>query len=155
MKICFFALGLVLIIGCTKSENPPITKNLISDTTTTNKIIPQPEEIIKDIKYKVIVDKGTFNYKLSNGGIGVSTVKYIVVDKMSTQAEVKKLAEKLRLEYQSSDMILIPILTSVTAAKNYDNWDYDNSDSWLVLITKNYAQNTIQYQPAFYELQNK
>jgi hypothetical protein len=154
MKIYFFVLVLIFIIGCRKSGNLQVNKNLTTDTTT-KAIVSKPAKVVKDIKYRVVVDKGTFSYRLSNGETGVSTVKYIVVSKKSTQAEVRKLAEKLWSKYQSSDMILIPILTSMTAAKNFDNDNYDISGSWLLLITKNYAQNTIQYKDAFYNLKGE
>jgi len=110
---------------------------------------------IRDISYNPVVDRGTFEYTLTNGNTGISTVKYLVVSENSTQNEVKKLANKLWYEYQSSDLITIAILTSIEAAQNYDNWDYDLSDSWLLLINKNFKNNEIQYQPAFYKLQSR
>jgi hypothetical protein len=129
--------------GCNKNEpveykmKPPA---IIQDST------------IKDINYNAVVDKGTFDYTLTNGKSGKSTVMYIVVDKNSTQDEVKKLANKLWYDYQSSDMISIAILTDYKAALNYENWDYDLSDSWLLLVNKNYKDNTIQYESAFDKL---
>jgi len=127
---------------------------------TDDKKSPPPPPIIQDtgiqdITFNPVVDKGTFNYTLTNGNSGISTVKYLVVDKNSTQDEVKKLANKLWNEYQSSDLISIAILTSIEAAQNYENWDYDLSNSWLLLINKNFKNNEIQYQPAFYKLRLK
>lgn len=117
-----------------------------------NNITPESETTIK---YKAVVDRGTFKFTLTNGNTGTSTVKYIAVDKNSTQTEVRKLAEVLWKRYQSSDIITIPVLTSVTAAYNYDDADYDVTDSWLLLINKNYRQNKIQYESAFYNLKEK
>ncbi|MCZ2223870.1 MAG: hypothetical protein LC122_09600 [Chitinophagales bacterium] len=149
-SIVLFFLFFCLFISCNKNnseENNTAIKTpppaIIQDTT------------IKDIKFSAVVDRGTFKFTLTNGRSGLSTVKYIVVDKKSTQDEVKKLANKLWYQYQSSDMITIPILTSLKAAQNYDNFDYDLSDSWLLLICKDYKQNEIQYQPAFDKLQTK
>lgn len=145
--LTFLAISLlILVLFLTKNNDSNPNKNemkppeIILDTT------------IKDITYNAVVDKGTFDYTLTNGKSGKSTVKYIVVDKNSTQDEVKKLANKLWYRYQSSDMITIAILTDYKAALNYENWDYDCSDSWLLLVNKNYADNTIQYEPAFYKL---
>lgn len=120
--------------------------NNVSKTYPTE--ITKPVKPIKDIKYTAVPDKGTFNYTLT----GISTIKYIVVSKNATQAEVRKLAETLYAKYQSSDIINIPILTSKTTARNYNTFDYDLSSTWLVLITKNDGQNTIQYEPGFYSL---
>lgn len=146
-SIVLFFLVFCLFISCNKNNSEE--KNTAIKT-------PPPaitqDTTIKDIKFSAVVDRGTFKFTLTNGRSGLSTVKYIVVDKKSTQDEVKKLANKLWYQYQSSDMISIPILTSNKAAQNYDNWDFDLSDSWLLLISKNYAQNEIQYQPAFDKL---
>lgn len=129
--------------GC--NQNKPVENKMKPPAITL-------DTSIKDIKYNAAVDKGTFDYTLTNGRSGKSTVMYIVVDKNSTQDEVKKLANKLWYEYQFSDMITIAILTDIKAAQNYEDWDYDCSDSWLLLVNKNYKNNTIQYEPAFDKL---
>lgn len=147
MKFIIYFLLLIFIslvfINCSKKEKdlppPPV---ILGDNS------------IKDITYNAVVDKGTFNYTLTNGKSGKSTVKYIVVDKTATKNEVKKLANKLWYEFQYCDMISIAILTDVEAAKNYENWDYDLTDSWLLLVNKNYKDNNIQYQEAFDSLKD-
>ena len=145
-QIIILSATLLIFMSCSHKENedkksPPPA--IIQDTS------------IRDISYNPVVDRGTFEYTLTNGNTGISTVKYLVVSENSTQNEVKKLANKLWYEYQSSDLITIAILTSIEAAQNYDNWDYDLSDSWLLLINKNFKNNEIQYQPAFYKLQSR
>jgi hypothetical protein len=104
---------------------------------------------IKEIKYKTVIDKGTFHYRLTNGKEGKSTVKWIVVSPKSTKAEVKKLVDKLLSQYQSSDWISINIFTNEKIAINHDtcsNYDFDKS--CLVIINKD----ATEYQPAFYRL---
>lgn len=145
LVICFFIL--LVFVSCTKNKSNP--RNTLTPPSITL------DTTIKDISYNAVVDKGTFDYTLTNGKSGQSTVKYIVVDKNSTQDEVKKLANKLWYGYQSSDMISIAILSDYAGALNYENDDYDITNSWLLLINKNYRDNNIQYESAFFKLSIK